>query len=241
MDHDALVDAVEREAATIVATMRDGPLAAPVPSCPGWTLADLANHLGDFTVWTHVLCEGTGRPKPPFLDRPDGDAVVDWFEELAALLMRELRATPPDTEVWTWVRSDKTAAFVARRAANEFAVHRVDAQLARGTPTAIDAAHAAAIIDETFVMRNDSEHPEPHVGSGQTIHLHGNDREGDEWMIALDRDGITATREHAKGDLALRGTVSDLALLLYGRPTLGEVARFGDESVLDIWYREFTF
>jgi uncharacterized protein (TIGR03083 family) len=241
MEHDALVDAAEREAAAIVAAMREGPLGAGVPSCPGWTLADLANHLGEFTTWTHVLCEGTGRPKPPFPDRPDGDAVVDWFEDLAALLVSELRATPPDTDVWTWVRSDKSAAFVARRAANELAIHRVDAQLARGMPDPIDAAHAAEIIDETFVMRNDSERPEPHVGSGQTIHLHGSDRENDEWMITLGPDGISVTREHAKGDLAMRGTVSHLALLLYGRPTLEEVVRVGDESVLDVWYREFTF
>lgn len=241
MEHDALVDAVEREAALIVTALREGPLDAAVPSCPGWTMADLANHLGNFTVWAHVLCEGTGRPKPPFPDRPEGDAVVDWAEELAGLLVRELRATPRDTEVWTWVRSDKTAGFVARRAANELAIHRVDAQLARGAPQPIDATHAAEIIDEIFVMRNDAEQPDPHVGSGETLHLHGTDREGDEWMITLAPDRLAVTREHAKGDLALRGTVSDLALLLYGRPTLGDVDRLGDGSVLDVWSREFRF
>jgi hypothetical protein len=35
--------------------------------------------------------------------------------------------------------------------------------------------------------------------------------------------------------------VSDLELLLYRRPTLGEVERFGDAGVLDAWYREFSF
>jgi uncharacterized protein (TIGR03083 family) len=239
MEHDELVDHVEQEAAAIVAALRAGPLDVAVPTCPEWTLADLAGHVGSFTVWTHVLCEGTGRHKPPYPDQPEGDAVVDWFEELAGHLVAELRATPPDTRVWTWVSSDKTAGFVARRAANELAIHRVDAQTARGRHDPIDPGLAAGIIDETFVMRNDSEQPRPHVGSGETLHLHG--AEGDEWMITLDPDRIRVTREHAKGDLALRGTVSDLALLLYQRPPLGEVQRFGDESVLDLWHREFTF
>jgi hypothetical protein len=35
--------------------------------------------------------------------------------------------------------------------------------------------------------------------------------------------------------------VSDLELLLYGRPTLGPVERFGDDTVLDGWYRTFHF
>ena len=38
--------------------------------------ADLAVHVGEFCgFWSHVLCEGTGRPKTPFPDPPDGDDV----------------------------------------------------------------------------------------------------------------------------------------------------------------------
>ena len=48
-------------------------------------------------------------------------------------------------------------------------------------------------------------------------------------------------REHAKGDLALRGPVSDLEMVLYQRPTVGTVERFGDESVLGAFHRRFTF
>ena len=39
----------------------------------------------------------------------------------------------------------------------------------------------------------------------------------------------------------LRAGVSDLELLLYGRPPLGPVQRFGDEAILDNWYRAFRF
>ena len=53
--------------------------------------------------------------------------------------------------------------------------------------------------------------------------------------------GLEIVREHAKGDLALKGAVSDLELLLYDRPPVGEVEHFGDEAVLDAWYRVFKF
>jgi hypothetical protein len=74
-----------------------------------------------------------------------------------------------------------------------------------------------------------------------TLHLHGTDYSPAEWLIRLAPDGMQVTREHAKGDLALKGPVSDLEMLLYQRPTVGTVDHFGDESVLDAFHREFTF
>ncbi|MBV8160782.1 MAG: hypothetical protein JO265_07655, partial [Acidimicrobiia bacterium] len=73
----------------------------------------------------------------------------------------------------------------------------------------------------------------------QTLHLHS--AEGDEWLITMDPSGLDVRREHAKGDLALRGAVSDLELLLYDRPPVGEVERLGDSTVLDAWYGVFKF
>ena len=62
---------------------------------------------------------------------------------------------------------------------------------------------------------------------------------GDEWLVILGPDGVTVSRRHAKGDLALRGAVGDLELVLYGRPPVASVERFGDESVLGAWYEAF--
>jgi hypothetical protein len=126
---------------------------------------------------------------------------------------------------------------VARRAAHELAVHRVDAQLARGAHTAIEPALAADGIDEVFALvqvRGDT------AGEGQTLHLHGTDR-GDEWLLTLSPSGLEVERAHGKGDLALRGAVSDLELVLYQRPPLGPVEHLGDDEVLAAWYRAFTF
>ena len=48
-------------------------------------------------------------------------------------------------------------------------------------------------------------------------------------------------RTHGKADLALRGAVSDLELVLYQRPPIGPVEHLGDDEVLAAWHRVFTF
>jgi uncharacterized protein (TIGR03083 family) len=239
MEYSEHVDAAEHGTQAMTAALRSASPDARVPSCPDWTLADLAEHAGGFTgFWAHVLCEATGRPKPPFPEHQPGQPLGDWYETVAAGLVEELRATPPDTAVWTWAE-DKSAAFVARRCAHELAIHRFDAQLAAGSPQPIDAAVAADGIDEIFYMIANA--PERvGRGGGETLHLHGTDR-GDEWLLTLEPDELKVERRHSKGDLALRGAVSDLELLLYQRPPLGDIERLGDESVLDAWHRFFTF
>lgn len=239
MDYDEHVRAVRRESAALVAALRAGPLDAPVPSCPDWTLADLAFHIGEFAGWwTHVLCEGTGRPTTESANAPEGEARAGWCADLLARLVEELENTPPDTAVWTWAKEDKTARFPARRSANELAVHRFDAELARGQEQPIDPALAADGIDEIFVMlANRGDLP---GGAGETLHLHATDRDA-EWMLTIGADGIDMRHEHAKGDMAVRAAVSDLELLLYQRPTLGQVDRFGDARPLELFYRAFDF
>ena len=67
---------------------------------------------------------------------------------------------------------------------------------------------------------------------GGTVHLHCTDPsmpEGaGEWLITEPVVGgrLEVTREHAKGDAAVRGTASDLVLALWRRRTLDETDRF---------------
>jgi uncharacterized protein (TIGR03083 family) len=245
MDYAEHVAAVEQEIAALVEALAAGPVDIKVPTCPAWTVADLADHVGAFTgFWTHVLCEGTGRHKTPFEERPaDGGDTAAWFAGLGRSLLGELRATPPEQHVWTWVPERQNAAFVARRCAHELAVHRFDVQAARGATQPIDGALAVDGIEEIFVMIDRyADRGEEGVGkgNGETLHLHATDRPA-EWLIELTPAGLRVRREHAKGDLALRGAVSDLELVLYERPAIGPVERFGDEAVLGAWYRAFHF
>jgi uncharacterized protein (TIGR03083 family) len=245
VEHDDRVEAVAGELEALAAAVAAGPMSADVPTCPGWTVGDLTRHVGRFCgMWTHVLREGSGRDKAPFPVAPEDD-LPEWLADVGRVLLGELRATPPGTEVRTWYPPDQSAWFVARRSAHELAVHRYDAQSARGTCGPIDRALAADGIDEmvgTLVTTS----ARTGQARGETMHLHGTD-EGvgeaipAEWLVTFHPDRIEVARTHAKGDLALRGAASDLELLLYGRPILGPVERLGDESVLDVWYREFTF
>ncbi len=247
MEYAEHVQATEHEIAALVEALGAGPLDVAVPTCPEWTLADLADHVGGFAgFWAHVLCEATDRPNTPFSDRPagtDGPDGAAWFRSLGDDLLTLLQAIEPGQPAWTWAPGRQNAAFIARRSAHELAVHRYDAQSARGPASPIDGPLAIDGIDEIFVLREAyaaSGQGEVAAGSGETIHLHATDREA-EWLIELTGEGLAVRREHAKGDVALRGAVSDLELILYDRPPLGPIERFGDESVLGAWYRAFHF
>lgn len=240
MEHEGRVAAAEREVATFIEAVAAGPLDARVPTCPEFTVDDLAAHVGSFCgFWTHVLCEGTGRPKPPFDDAPEDR--VAWLREIAHHLDVELRTTPPGTAVWTWFPPDQSAAFVARRVANELAVHRVDAELSRGSAAPLAADLAADGIEEIFVLLQHPQRDDLLSPTRHTLHLHGTDFEPSEWFVDFGPDGMTVTREHAKGELALKGTVSDLAMVLYQRPPVGEVEHFGDDAALAAFHHVFTF
>lgn len=64
----------------------------------------------------------------------------------------------------------------------------------------------------------------PLLGS---VHLHATDATG-EWLVHTDG---RVERAHAKGDVALRGTASDLLLALYQRVPLETVEVIGDGAV----------
>ena len=111
-------------------------------------------------------------------------------------------------------------------------MHRYDAETAARTPTPIDAALAVDGIDEFFIVflpRLADNFAD--VGNG-TVHLHCTDVTG-EWLVAR-RDGeVAVTAEHAKGDVAARGTASDLFLFLWGRVPADALEVFGDAALLE--------
>ena len=120
-------------------------------------------------------------------------------------------------------------------------MHRYDAEQTRGTTSPIPVGLAVDGLDELLTVLTTARPPD-RPGHRPVLHVHGTDPGTTaEWLVTLRPDGVTVTRRHAKGDLALRGAAGDLKLLLYRRPTLGTVERLGDTSVLDAWYGEFTF
>lgn len=102
MDYGDHVDAVERALAELIEAV-DGPMDAAVPSCPGFTVADLSLHIGEFSgFWTHVLCEGLGIDKTPSPEPPADGSWPRWLEAYGGHLVETLRSASPDTPCWTW-------------------------------------------------------------------------------------------------------------------------------------------
>ncbi len=149
-----------------------------------------------------------------------------------------------DTEVWTWTGTNQPEIWVERRMTQETAVHRWDAANAVGIPYEIPAAVAADGIDEFltwFAARRVSEGAD--AGRRQrapALHRHRSRRGrrrlrlvNGEWLVTrLDESGIDFTREHAKGDAAVRGSANDLLLWLWRRRG-GPVEILGDTAVAE--------
>ena len=222
--------------------------AAAVPTCPGWTIADLATHIGGIHRWVTAIVASQAPSRLPFPEaEPESssaEGLADWITAGAAPLLDSLRAAGPVTPVWTW-GPGRTSGWWARRVLHETAVHRADAELAAGVATpVIDPVVAADGIDEFLFNLPSARRPYKHLASLPTeasLHLHATDADG-EWLVRFTESGIAWERGHAKATVAVRGPVALLALFTYGRvPASDErFAVFGDASVLEDWQQKTT-
>ncbi len=240
METTSLLDALRREAADVAVAARID-LNAAVPNCPGWTVAELVRHTGRAHRWglTNVRAASPdSQTKGDDIVFPPDAELPTWIEAGAAELATTI-AADPDRPCWSFAPHQRTAAFWARRAAQETLVHRWDAEIAVGlVPGQLDGETALDGIEEFFgvfiplVMRRSGK-----VVPEGTLHLHRTDGDG-EWMLQQGSDGgLSVTREHGKGDAAVRASASDLLLLLWGRlePDAPALQVFGDRSIVDAW------
>lgn len=211
-------------------------LEATVPSCPEWSVNDLVVHLGEVQrFWTEIASRGITDPaelgdwdetreKPP-----QGTDVVEWFEGGARALIDLLAVLDLERRIWTWSRG-RTTAFVPRRMAHETSIHRWDAENAVGDAEPIEPGVAADGIDELLFVFLPAVAPLDSP-PGTSVHIHTTDVEG-EWLVRLEEEPVL-TREHAKGDAALRGPASDVLLALWGRLPPEAVEIHGDLKAVD--------
>jgi uncharacterized protein (TIGR03083 family) len=236
MEYRDFVATLSNEGDAFVAAARSAGVDATVPSCPGWTVADLCAHVGRLHRWAAETLRA--RPAPPPRDwreriqPPTGPALIDFVVEGHGAFVDLLEHAEPEEACWTWI-DEQNVAFWARRQAHEMAIHRWDAQCATREPDPIDRTLAVDGIDELFDIRPFRPGGPP-AGHGETIHLHCTDGDG-EWLARFEPDGAVVTHEHAKGDAAARGTASDLLLLMWGRVPAERLEIFGDASLFTGW------
>jgi uncharacterized protein (TIGR03083 family) len=149
---------IRSDGAAFAELIRSEVLDTPVPSCPGWTLRDLVEHLGHVHRWARIAAATAAPPEASSIDQApeptasagDGDALADWLlagvDELAATLAG-LRADAP---TWHPFPVPLLAGVWPRRQAHELAVHRWDAEAAVGPASPLDPALATDFVREYF-------------------------------------------------------------------------------------------
>lgn len=216
-------------------------LDATVPSCPDWTVRDLVHHTGG----VHRFAADTvanARAEFPDLDLidyaggawPADPAVLGWFRDGVAALAATLRSAPADVHTAQFLAAPSSLAFWARRQADETAIHRVDAELAAGAATPVDAAFAAQGLDELlscFIVRpfGKLRSPTPRI-----LRFAATDT-GDMWTVQVSDQPVVTTRGAADGtaDCTVRGSASDLFMAAWNRPPIGSLTIEGDGSLYD--------
>jgi len=233
MDPNRYLEAIHTHGSRLADGAEAAGLDAVVPSCPGWTVTDLVGHVDTVCQFWAAIASGALADPADFVPRPDGPpaGVVDGFRAEVDSLVGVLAPLDPAQPCWTWT-DDHTVGFVQRRLAHELAVHGWDATAARGQAIPIEADLAVDGVDEyldVFVPTN-AAHADGVALSG---HLHATDADG-EWLVATGDGAWRVERAHAKGDVAIRGTASDLVALLWGRRSIdgGQFEVFGDADSL---------
>ncbi|TGB08051.1 maleylpyruvate isomerase family mycothiol-dependent enzyme [Streptomyces sp. MZ04] len=259
MDYDRHCAEVADQLGLLRATLAGADLSATVPTCPDWTLGELARHTGGAVRWAERLVgtRATGvvaEDEVPDIRGPEGDdpAALDaWLAETAELAMKTLPGARADTAVWSWAEP-QNAGFWARRMTHEVAIHRADAAIAAGVPYEVAADVAADAIDEwldivRYVQRADPEDSAAELrGAGRSIHLHATDAPAGlnaEWVIEFGEDGFSWRRGHEKATVALRGPLTEVLLAFYRRRSLdgGAVEVLGERGLLEFWLERASF
>jgi uncharacterized protein (TIGR03083 family) len=213
-------------------------LDTPVPTCPGWTLADLAWHIGERRrIWAATVAAGPAdaRANPEVEPMPsDREELLAWLAESTRQLLDALTAAGPDRECWVgWgdSQSARTTGAVARHQVQEIAVHTYDAQLAVGAPQPLPEEVAVDGVEEFLYTCNATTSPWPHEPAVLEYHV----AEGPLWELRLSAEGARAARLDGPGepDLYASGTASDVVLTMYGRIDLNALKFEGDVVVLD--------
>ncbi|TRV82035.1 maleylpyruvate isomerase family mycothiol-dependent enzyme [Streptomyces sp. 130] len=254
LTHERYCDEIIRLTGELRAALQGADLGATVPTCPDWTLRELAEHVGRAHRWageivrtraTEAVADDKVPDSSPASDEP---AALDaWLAAGAAGTAEALREAGPDAGAWSWAW-DHSAGFWARRMAIETVVHLADAALTAKVPYTTTPELAADTVDEwleivAFVQQLGRPGIAGLPRDGRTLHLHATDVPDAEWLIELGADGVSWRRAHGKADVALRGPLTDLMLVVNRRlaPGSDRVEVLGDTGLLDSWLERTSF
>jgi uncharacterized protein (TIGR03083 family) len=220
---------IRREADAFVDAYAHGDPKAPVKACPGWTLAQLVDHLGQIHQWARGIVLGEGPRDVVTTAASDGEDLAAWYERCVGDLLETLAKTDPSKPCWTMQPDNEVARFWSRRQAQELLVHRVDAELAVGGPVRADAELAADGIAEVldlWLPRITRRSGSPDLAA--PVLLACTDR-AERWLLRPPRsadvplgpptaDGpVLSDQDAATAEATVSGTAAGLLMLLWKR------------------------
>ena len=231
--------------------------AAPVPSCPEWTAADLLWHMVGVQDWWGWCVDN--RPKSadggyPEPERPQTyDEMLQRYREAADHLVAALEKADPKEEAWTWKADEHTVGFIYRRQAHEALIHRVDAELAAGVPVSdLDPALAADGVEEVLsVMYGGCPPWGSFSGLDHYLRVDIDDVDESVWVqLGMFSGTDPASGEHydeedisvvadpgREPDAVIGGTAQALDLRLWRRGDGAETHLAGDLAIVDRFRR----
>ena len=193
---------------------------APVPGCPGWSLADLVAHLAEVQhFWAWVVRTRAADPSAYAEPRRHADdELLGWLDAQAAELEFALAGADPAEPVWTWA-AQQDVAFVLRRQLQEAVVHTVDVEQVLGDVTPIPAEIGLDGIDEWLDVMAPGALPDGPPPEAHPVVLHAVDADAERTLFPGTRPFPVA---------ALTGTAGDLLLALWRRVPLEVLTVHGD-------------
>jgi uncharacterized protein (TIGR03083 family) len=239
MEFDQQIARIRGDGEALARAAEAGPLDARVPGCPGWDVEALLRHIGDVHRWAATIVSDRlqERLQRDFEGPAGREALLAWYRDGCRALIDTLEAASPDDAFWFWGPAPNALAFWARRQANETAVHRCDAESARGPITPLAVLDAVDAIDEWcgLAVRR-ARAPE---GRGRILRLAATDAAATWSLILGDRVEVTADR--GRGHCELRGAASDLYLWSMNRHGTEGIVVSGDDTLLAVWADNVQF
>jgi uncharacterized protein (TIGR03083 family) len=226
------------EGKRLVASVETAGLDTAVPTCPGWQVRDLAQHVGQVHRWatSYVATRRTtarndeDRPADP----PADGALVGWLRAGHQTLVDTLREADRELTCWSFLPAPSPLAFWTRRQAHETAIHRADADSASAAATSYPEDLAVDGVDELllgfFARPGGRFVSDPAVSLG----LRAADT-GDAWTVTIGPEQRTIARAAADADCVVTANAADLYLLLWNRRGDDGIDIRGNQAVLQLW------
>ena len=248
MDVSDYIGCVASEGERFASAAEQGEMTVPIASCPDWNMRDLVCHLGMIHLWAAA---NVAFPEPDWLDveelpdlvrywpdlaagYPADPELVPWYRDTLANLVDVLKSAPADVEAFTFLPAPSPLSMWARRQASEIAIHRFDAEQARGLATHFEPDFAADMLDELLSGFTPRMKPAD-IETAQVISVQTEDT-GDAWYVTIGPERAETARHGDAADLALSATAAELYLLLWNRTPDSSVTMTGKLDLMAHWH-----